>query len=126
MEIKYNVKLLPERAADLNALLVKANEEFENSFLIDGKFLSTKEQTSNLDDSIVLQLKSFCKENKCHYVDTWFSDDISKSGIDFYDYEKNNSYSFESNLGANEVNILSFLILCGSLEYVNGIIFNGL
>ena len=36
MEIKYNVKLLPERDADLNALLVKANEEFENSFLIDG------------------------------------------------------------------------------------------
>lgn len=123
MEIKYNVKILPEKNSDMEKLLALANEKFEDSFLIDGKFLSTKEQTSNLDDEVIGQLKLFCKENRCHYADTWISDDISKTGMDFYDYEKNNSYSFESNLGATNVGLLSFLILCGASEYLNEVVF---
>lgn len=123
MEIKYNFKILPEKDTDINELLKKVNKEFEDSFLLDGKFISTREQVSNLDDETILKLKSFCKENKCSYADTWISDDISKSGMDFYDHKKNNMYSFESNLGATDVSLLSFLVLCGASEYLNGVIF---
>ena len=125
MEIKYDIKFLPKKDANLDALLTEINTEFENLFAVFGKFISLKDSVSNLDDEIANKLKLFSKEKECHLVLSWISDDINKTGIDFYDYERVDSYSFESNLGARSVDVVPFLVLCGASSYLSEVLFYG-
>ena len=125
MEIKYDIKFLPKKDANLDALLTEINTEFENLFAVFGKFISLKDSVSNLDDETANKLKLFSKEKECHLVLSWISDDISKTGIDFYDYERGDSYSFESNLGAKSVDVIPFLVLCGASSYLSEVLFYG-
>ena len=125
MEIKYDIKFLPKKEANLDVLLAEVNAEFENLFIVSGKFISLKDSVSNLDDETANKLKLFSKEKECHFVLSWISDDINKAGIDFYDYERGDSYSFESNLGAKSVDIIPFLVLCGASSYLSEVLFYG-
>ena len=125
MEIKYDIKFLPKKDANLDALLIEVNTEFENLFTASGKFISIKDRVSNLDDETANKLKLFSKEKECHLVLSWISDDINKTGIDFYDYERGDSYSFESNLGAKSVDVIPFLVLCGASSYLSEVLFYG-
>ena len=126
MEIKYDIKFLPKKDANLDNLLAEVNTEFENLFTASGKFISIKDRVSNLDDETANKLKLFSKEKECHLVLSWISDDINKTGIDFYDYERGDSYSFESNLGAKSVDVVPFLVLCGASFYLSEVLFYGI
>ena len=123
--MNYDIKFLPKKDANLDTLLTEINTEFENLFTVSRKFISLKDSVSNLDDEAANKLKLFSKEKECHLVLSWISDDINKTGIDFYDYERGDSYSFESNLGAKSVDAIPFLVLCGASSYLSEVLFYG-
>ena len=123
MEVKYNITLLPKKTDGLVALLDKVNSKFEDTFEINGKFISTKSPLENLDKENISDIEGFGKECKFHVFSSWISDDIAMSGMALYDFEKNDSMSFESNLGATSMGMFSFLVFCGMEEYFSGILF---
>jgi hypothetical protein len=123
MQIKFNVTFLPKKNEDLNSLLLEINKKFEDSFAVNGKFISSKESLVNLDDNNIKELRSFSKEKSLHLISSWISDDVGEAGATFYNSEKDDEYSLKSNLGSADINIVSFLVLCGASTYLSEVLF---
>lgn len=123
MQTKFNITFLPRKGEDLNSLLLEMNKKFEDSFSINGKFISSKETLVNLDAGNIKELKGFSKEKSLHMVSSWISDDIGEAGATFYNFEKNDEYSLELSLGSTDINIVSFLVLCGASKYLSEVLF---
>ena len=123
MEIKYRVTFIPGKDFDLNTLLGDVNKSFDDSFKVSGMFISTKDSIPNLDESNMNELKLFSKNKGVSFICIWFSDDISQGGMDFFDHEKNDTYSFSSNLGSKNIDPVSFMVFCGAGEYLSKVLF---
>lgn len=123
---RANVFFIPELLEGADDALLIINKMFEDSFEKKNLFISSRKSIINLDETSVLELEKVSRENKMLLLITWVSDDISEGGIVFYDSEKNDRYSFTSNLGSKAIDVVSFLVLCGAGEKISKALFYGI
>lgn len=121
MQIKYNVFIFLENETLLSAILEKVNEKYSGSFSGNKSIILSK-PLLNLDDGDFSTIKSICDTNSAHLLFTWFSDDISQMGMDFYNFETKDTTSVERNLSTNPLGIISFLVSCGMEKFLEKVL----
>lgn len=124
MQIKSNIVLFSLDEESAKKVLDVFNSEFKDMFESNGKFSSkSKQQVVNLEDETFSKMKSFVKENKSAILVFWMSDDIGKTGIEFFDGETGRETSMEEGFETPEFNVFLFLVSCGATKYLEKMVF---